>query len=107
VPETSHPVLLLVCAVLVSLASMTWLALSMQVHAQQVWGTVPSAGTSRVLRGLGAIGIVIALVLCLAVDHATMATLVWVMLATGSALLVAFTLSWQPQRLRLLAPWVR
>ncbi|HVK51609.1 MAG TPA: DUF3325 domain-containing protein [Pseudoxanthomonas sp.] len=106
-PETSHPVLLLVCAVLVSLASMTWLALSMQVHAQQVWGTVPSAGTSRVLRGLGAIGIVIALVLCLAVDHATMATLVWVMLATGSALLVAFTLSWQPQRLRLLAPWVR
>ena len=106
-PETSHPVLLLVCAVLVSLASMTWLALSMQVHAQQVWGTVPSAGTSRVLRGLGAIGIVITLVLCLAVDHATMATLVWVMLATGSALLVAFTLSWQPQRLRLLAPWVR
>lgn len=105
-PETSHPVLLLVCAVLLSLASMTWLALSMQVHAQQVWGAIPSARTSRVLRWLGAMGIVIALALCLAVDHATMATLVWVMLATGSALLVAFTLSWQPQRLRLFAPWV-
>ena len=54
---------------------------------------------------LAAIGV--ALVFCLAVDHATMAVLVWVMALSGAALLVAFTLSSQPQRLRVLAPWIK
>ncbi|MCD9085470.1 DUF3325 domain-containing protein [Stenotrophomonas sp. SY1] len=99
--------LLLAAALLVSLAGMGWLALSMDVHAQLVWGTRPSAAMKRVLRWLGIVGIGIALCLCLAVDHASMAVLVWVMALTGGALLVAFTLSSKPQRLRLLAPWVK
>ena len=106
-PESTHAAWLLSCALLVSVVSMGWLALSMQVHAQQVWGTALSATSSRLLRWLGGIGIIVVLALCLAVDHATMATLVWVMAVTGASLLVAFTLSWQPRRLRLLAPWVR
>lgn len=106
-PESTHAAILLSCALLVSVASMGWLALSMQVHAQQVWERATSARTSRVLRALGGIGIVAALALCLAVDHATMATLVWVMAVTGASLLIAFILSAHPRWLRVLAPWVR
>lgn len=106
-PESTHAALLLSCALLVSVASMGWLALSMQVHAQQVWGAALSAPSSRLLRWLGGIGVVVVLALCLAVDHATMATLVWVMAVTGASLLVAFTLSSHPRWLRVLAPWVR
>lgn len=106
-PESTHAALLLSCALLVSVASMGWLALSMQVHAEQVWGHSLSRRTSRALRWMGSIGVVAVLALCLAVDHATMATLVWVMAVTGASLLVAFTLSSHPRWLRVLAPWVR
>lgn len=106
-PESDHAALLLACALLVAIASMGWLALSMPVHAQQVWGNHASTRTSRALRWMGGIGIVAVLALCLAVDHATMATLVWVMAVTGSSLLIAFTLSAHPRWLRVLAPWVR
>lgn len=106
-PESNHAALLLSCALLVSVASMGWLALSMQVHAQQVWGHETSARSARALRWMGGIGIVAVLALCLAVDHATMATLVWVMAVTGASLLIAFTLSSHPRWLRVLAPWVR
>jgi len=106
-PESTHDALLLSGALLVSIASMGWLALSMQVHAEQVWGHSLSARTSRALRWMGSVGVVAVLALCLAVDHATMATLVWVMAVTGSSLLIAFTLSAHPRWLRVLAPWVR
>lgn len=105
--ESMHAAVLLSCALLVSVISMGWLALSMQVHAQQVWGRETSVLTTRALRWLGGAGIVAALALCLAVDHATMATLVWVMAVTGASLLIAFTLSSHPHWLRALAPWVR
>ena len=98
---------LLSAALLASLAGMGWLALSMPVHAQQVWGGVPSTGIARMLRWMGAIGLLVALVLCLAVDHASMASLVWVMTLAASAVATAFLLSWQPRWLRALAPWVR
>ena len=48
-----------------------------------------------------------AFALCLGADHATMAVLVWFMALAGAALAVAFTLSWRPQWLRFLAPWIR
>ncbi|WP_313253442.1 DUF3325 domain-containing protein [Stenotrophomonas sp.] len=106
-PESLLDNLLLATALLSALAGMGWLALSMDVHAQQVWARAPSRGGLRVLRGLGTLGIVMALLLCLVVDHASMAVLVWVMALAGAALVTAFTLSWQPTRLRLLAPWIR
>lgn len=99
--------LMLAAALLSSLAGMAWLALSMQVHALQVWPRQPSPATLRLLRILGSFSVCVALVLCLTVDHATMAVLVWVMALSAAAMLVAFTLSSQPQRLRVFAPWIR
>lgn len=99
--------LMLAAALLSSLAGMAWLALSMQVHALQVWPRLPSPATLRLLRILGSFSACVALVLCLAVDHATMAVLVWVMALSAAAMLVAFTLSSQPQRLRVFALWIK
>ena len=99
--------LLLLGALLASVAGMGWLALSMAVHAQQVWGSPLSTGASRTLRIAGVLSLVAALALCLAVDHASMASLVWVMALTAAAVSVAMTLSWRPHWLRVLAPWAR
>lgn len=99
--------LMLAAALLSSLAGMAWLALSMQVHALQVWPRQPSPATLRLLRILGSFSVCLALALCLAVDHATMAVLVWVMALSAAAMLVAFTLSSRPQRLRVFAPWIK
>lgn len=99
--------LLLAAALLSSLFGMGWLALAMDVHAQQVWNRSLSSAATRRLRLLGVVGICAALGLCLAVDHASMAVLVWVMALTAAALLVAFSLSTRPRWLRVLAPWVR
>ena len=98
---------LLLGAFVAGIAGMGWLALSMPVHAQQAWGKAPSSRTARVLRWLGASSLFAALLLCLAVDHASMASLVWVMTLAASALVVAFALSSRPTWLRALAPWVR
>lgn len=98
---------LLTVAVLASATGMGWLALSMPAHAQQVWGRVPSTLASRTLRVLGGLGVMLALALFLAADHATMAVLVWIMSLTGAALAVALVLSWRPGWLRMLAPWTR
>ncbi|MDL5364829.1 DUF3325 domain-containing protein [Xanthomonas sp. NCPPB 2654] len=106
-PDALSSACLLAAAVLASVAGMGWLALSMQAHAQQVLGRVPSLPAARVLRWMGASALVVALGLCLAVDHASMAALVWVMTLTGASLLVAFTLAWRPHWLRALVPWAR
>lgn len=106
-PEPLSANLMLAAALLTSFTGMAWLALSMQVHAAQVWQRQPSPAVLRLLRILGSCSIGVALVFCLAVDHATMAVLVWVMALSGAALLVAFTLSSQPQRLRVLVPWIK
>ena len=104
--EASFTAGLLCAAWLASVAGMGWLAVSMPAHAQQVWERVPSSAMARLLRWLGTAGIVAALGLCLGVDHASMATLVWVMTLTSASLLIAFTLAWRPRWLRVLAPWV-
>lgn len=98
---------LLSAALLASVAGMGWLAVSMPAHAQQVWGAVPSVRAMRMLRWMGAGALLVALILCLRVDHASMASLVWVMSLTAASLAIAFSLTWHPRRLRLLAPWVR
>lgn len=105
--EHASAALLLLAALLASVAGMGWLALSMPVHAQQVWAVPLSASACRALKLAGAIAMAVSLVLCLAVDHATMASLVWVMGLTAAAVGVAMTLAWRPHWLRLLAPWIR
>lgn len=106
-PDPALAACLLAAALLASVSGMGWLALSMPVHAQQVWGGAASTTSLRALRWMGAVALFAALLLCLAVDHATMASLVWVMALAGASLCIAFTLAWQPQWLRALAPWVR
>ncbi|MBW7902129.1 MAG: DUF3325 domain-containing protein [Rhodocyclaceae bacterium] len=95
--------LLLLAATAACVCGMTWLALAMEPHWKQVRGGVPPARTVRALRVLGASSLFASLLFCLAADHASMASLVWVMLLAGAALAVAFTLSWRP---RLLAPLI-
>ena len=56
-------------------------------------GPLTTAGRLRALAGLALFG---ALLMCLKVDHATMASLVWVMVLAGAALAIAFTLAWRP-----------
>lgn len=105
-PETNVTVMLLSAALLVCVAGMAWLALAMEVHWAQVRsGAALSIGGMWRLRVLGAVALGAGLLLCLAVDHASMAALVWVMALGVAALLVAFTLSWRPHWLRVLA-WV-
>ena len=96
---------LLLGAFVAAFTGMGWLALAMNAHWRQVRQGLPSAATVRVLRSLGGSALFISLVLCLSVDHATMASLVWVMLLAVSATGIAFTLSWRPRLLALLAGW--
>ncbi|ACE84258.1 DUF3325 domain-containing protein [Cellvibrio japonicus] len=95
--------LLLLAAVILGICGMGWLALAMDSHWKQVRSGLPSPATVRLLRYLGGTSLFISLVFCLAVDHATMASLVWVMLLAVAALTIALVLAWQP---RLLAPLV-
>lgn len=105
--ESAFAAWLLLSAFLASVAGMGWLALSMQVHAQLVWGGALTAASPLLLRTLGASALALALWLCLRVDHASMAVLVWVMTLAATAILVAFILTWRASWLRVLAPWLR
>lgn len=105
-PEINLTAMLLSAALLVCVAGMAWLALAMEVHWAQVRSvaSLSNGGVWR-LRVLGAVALGAGLLLCLAVDHASMAALVWVMALGLAALLVAFTLTWRPHWLRVFA-WV-
>ena len=95
--------LILLAALAASVAGLGWLSLAMEVHWQQVCGPRPATqATVLGLRLLGAASLLGSLGLCLQVDHVSMASLVWVMTLAGAALLIAFTLSWQPLWLALL-----
>lgn len=100
--------LLLAAALVANGMGLAWLALSMDAHWEQVRGNEPLVrSTVRTLRWMGAAGLAMALALCLAVDHASMASLVWFMALAGAALAIAFTLSWRPRVLGPLIAWVR
>jgi len=95
--------LLLLGAMAASVAGMGWLALAMDVHWEQVCGETPrSPALVRGLRILGGAALALSLALCLAVDHPSMASLVWVMSLAAGALAVVFTLSWRARWLRVL-----
>ncbi|MFZ6679047.1 DUF3325 domain-containing protein [Undibacterium sp. Tian12W] len=99
--------LFLIVALAASVAGMGWLALAMEVHWEQVRGTLPQTPqlVTR-LRCLGAAGLFASLLLCLKVDHASMAALVWIMAVAFAAISTAFTLTWRPHWLRVLVFWV-
>lgn len=98
--------LMLLAALLACTAGMGWFALSMDSHWAQVRGTVacPPALAAG-LRWLGAGALAGALVLCLLVDSASIAVLVWLMALAAAALAVAFTLTWRAPLLAFLVFW--
>lgn len=93
----------LIAAVAISIAGMAWLALAMKPHWRQVLGGAVPLGSVLRLRVLGSSSLAASLALCLSVDHASMAALVWVMVLTASALAVASILTWRPHWLWPLA----
>jgi hypothetical protein len=98
----------LVAAAVCGFIGMAWIALALPAHWQQVRGSKSVApGAVKALRALGSGALLLSLIACLMADHASMASLVWFMLLTASALAVAFTLSWQPRWLAWLVAWVR
>jgi hypothetical protein len=97
---------LLAAALAANVVGLGWLALAMDVHWRQAFGARPQPRAAVVaLRCLGSSALIASLLLCLQVDHATIASLVWVMGLAAAALAVAFTLSWRPRLLRALLPW--
>ncbi|KQQ32914.1 hypothetical protein ASF61_12500 [Duganella sp. Leaf126] len=98
--------LMLLLALAATVIGMGWLALSMDNHWQQVRGTAacPPA-TARSLRILGALALLASLVLCLMVDAASMASLVWVMSVALATVVVALTLTWRASALAPLLWW--
>ncbi|SFV11020.1 DUF3325 family protein [Pseudoduganella namucuonensis] len=100
--------LMLFAALALILAGAAWLALSLESHWRQVRGDrAATPSTVRLLRVLGALALGAGLLLCLRVDHTSMAALVWVMALAAAALAVAFTLSWRPRLLAPLVAWIR
>lgn len=100
-----HDALLLAAALACNALGFAWLALAMPVHWRQVAGecSLP-ARRALTLRVLGSAGLAAALALCLGADHASMASLVWIMSLAAAALMVAFTFTWRPRAFALLVP---
>jgi len=99
---------LLACVLVANVVGLAWLALGLRAHWRQVRGDQPLKSASvRILRILGASSLAISLGLCLTVDHATIAALVWIMALASAALIVTFTLSWRPRSLAFLVAWCR
>jgi hypothetical protein len=100
--------LMLATALFVCICGFAWLSLAMEPHWRQVRGDAPiTRRVTILLRVLGSTALLVALVLCLEVDHVSMASLVWVMSLAAAALSVAFTLTWRPRALAWLVAWVR
>ena len=89
----------LIVATVLSVGGMAGLALAMEAHWGQVMRRPASeaVGARWLLRALGAVALLLALLACLRADRPSMAALVWVMLLAGAALAVALTLAWRPR----------
>ena len=95
--------LLLAAAFACAVSGMGFCALAMQGHRAQVAGVAARGTTAaRTLRARGAVTLAGALGLCLAADHVSMAVLVWVMMLSVSAVLLAFVFAYRPRALRWL-----
>jgi hypothetical protein len=92
-----HDSWLLAVSFACAFCGMSWLALAMEVHWSQVRGATRRPTASCRLRVAGAAALVVSLVVCLIADHPSMASLVWVMMASASALIVAMLLAYRPR----------
>lgn len=93
-------------AVVSNACGVAWLALAMTAHWQQVRPDGLSVASTLKLRALGASALAASLLLCLWVDHVSMALIVWIMALTASAFAIAFTLAWRPRWLVWLVAWL-
>lgn len=92
-------------AMLSSFMGMAWIALAMEVHWSQVHPTRRLTPTRAfALRVLGAAALSFSLLLCLRVDHVSMAVLVWIMSLVPAAIIIALAFAWRPRVLAWLAP---
>lgn len=100
---------LLGAALAACVLGMASLALAMEAHWRQVRGVdaPPPPAARRALRLLGGGALAAGFGLCLAADHASMASLVWAMLLTVAAVVVGQTLAWKPRALAPLVGWLR
>lgn len=90
------------------LVGTVWIALAMPVHWAQVRGpALRSRRAGIALRVAGALCQLLSLAICLVVDHASMAALVWIMSLTGAAFVTAMLLSWRPACLWPMVAWLR
>lgn len=98
---------MLVAALIACVCGLAWFALAMEPHWKQVRGEVASRRPATLLRTLGAVALAASLLLCLQVDHVSMAALVWIMALAAAAQIIAFTLAWRPRALAWLVAWAR
>jgi predicted neutral ceramidase superfamily lipid hydrolase len=101
-----HDALLQALAMLLSVLGMSWMALAMDVHWQQVHRIGPPVERpSFMLRLLATAAFVASLVLCIAANDVSIAALLWIMSLVASTVLVALALSARPHWLAWLAPF--
>lgn len=95
-------------AVVFSFLGMSWFALAMPAHWQQVFAAprepTERSSPSAVLRVLAVLAVLASGVCCIQADHASIAVLVWLMLNTGAGIAVAMMLARRPGLLRALLP---
>lgn len=94
----------LIAAALSMFLSMSWLALSLKSHWQQVFPAQDFRPHKVRLRSAGTIFLLLSAICCFKADHPSMAVLVWVMLLPCAAMTVAMTLSKHPTTLQLICP---
>jgi hypothetical protein len=90
---------------LITLAGAGWWALSVGSHWRQARGSDSLRSSSRrLLRAIGTGALLTSLIVCFAINHASMAPLVWCMQVAAATFLIAMLLAWQPRLLAALAP---
>jgi len=100
--------MMLLLAFLFSFVGLALLALAMERHWRQLHAARPlTKATARLLRIVGSTALASSLALCLSVDHASMASLVWIMTLAVSAFVLAMLLAWRPGWLAPLLSWTR
>jgi Protein of unknown function (DUF3325) len=101
-----EPWILFILAAISCASGFAWLALSMNVHWQQVMHSTntPSEKTRTRLRVSGALALLITGILCFSADRPSMAVLVWLMLSAVTAPSISMLLAWRPKLLRVFWP---
>ena len=87
-----------------SILGMSWLALAMKTHWQQLMDDQSNMPCSSLLRCMGFGALAASGMCCLMADYASIAMLVWVMLGASAAFCVALILSQSPKLLKAVCP---